>query len=146
RRLAQPDFLARVGVEAGDDRVAVPVVLVNAAADVDTLAYDGGARVAVQVQFLPPLAFGGLPELLARDGIDAIHAVVAGAEVDLAADDHGRRFGVAVGGELPQLLARLRVDAVEVAALVRVETFADVDPAVRQHRATEHLLHGPVVV
>src|SRR5262249_7246714 len=43
--------------------------------------------------------------------------------------------------EFPQLLARRRVQAVQLAVGVLMETFADIDSAVGHARRREHILH-----
>ena len=71
-----------------------------------------------------------LPELLPGGRVEAVNAVVAGAADDLAIGHRGRRFGVAVRLELPQLLAGGGVDGEQLAVFVRVIAFADEQPAV----------------
>src|SRR5262249_31186212 len=144
RRLAHPDLRAGVGVQTGDGRAAAAGVLVDAAADVTPTARR--RRIDVQVQLLRPFTLGKVPYPGALDRVHAVNAVIAGAEVDPAAGHHRRRLGVTFCAEVPQLLAGLRVEAVEAAAPVLVEPLADVEPAVRQARAAEDLLHLPAVV
>src|SRR5262249_15181148 len=69
----------------------------------------------------------------------------AGAAVHLAVGHARTRLGVALGLVLPELLAVGRVEAVEPAAGIAVEAFADVEPAVGQARRRQDLLHPAVV-
>src|SRR5262245_39388914 len=84
---------------------------------------------------------GKLPQLLARQRIAAVEAVVAAAEVDLAVRDRRSRFSLTFGLEVPQLLRRLRllvnvleIEAIELAVLVVVPALADVQLAVGDAR------------
>src|SRR5262249_26260545 len=89
---------------------------------------------------------GELPALLAAGCVQAVHAVVARSEEDLAGRDARARFRLARRPELPELGARRRAYAVELAVLVVLEALAKVEPAIGHARRREDLLHAAVVI
>src|SRR5262249_37298364 len=64
--------------------------------------------------------FGKVPPDLACCRVEAIHAVVAGAEEDEAARNTGARFCMAGRFEMPDFLSRFGVETEESAATVLV--------------------------
>src|SRR5262249_54386456 len=135
-RLDPPDDVALVGIEAEQHRLAVHVA--DAAADEDAVARHGRPGVDVEA--------AEVPDLLARGGVQAEQAVVAGSAVDLAVGHDRAGFRVAGALVVPELLAAGGVEAVEPAVLVLVEPLADVELAVREERRREDLLHLAVVI
>src|SRR5437588_418919 len=69
-----------------------------------------------------------MPALHSCEGIQAVHAVRAGAHVDIIVDDARARFGVAGRREVPELPSRGSVKAVKLGASIFMQTFANVEP------------------
>ena len=70
-----------------------------------------------------------VPELAAIFCIEAIDPVVPGAEKHPAAGNMGTGLEVAGGREAPELLSRIRSEAIETALTVLVESLSDKNPA-----------------
>src|SRR5439155_12470882 len=79
-------------------------------------------------------------------GVETIETVVTRAKVDFAVDDRRARFDMAAGLELPELLAVVGPEAIELAIAVLVKAFADIEPSVREAWRRENLLHLLAVV
>src|SRR5262249_2193523 len=127
-----PDGFARIGIEAEELRFRVDVP--DAAATVNALAGDGGSGVDVQTL--------EVPQFLARRGVEAIQAVIAGADEDSALPDHRAGLGMAGRLALPELRALGGIEAVDLAVRILMKALSDVELAIRQAgRGDRHRLH-----
>src|SRR5438874_9722383 len=87
-----------------------------------------------------------MPTLHSGEGIQAVHAVRAGAHVDLIVGDARARFGVAGRREVPELPSRGGVKAVKLGASIFMQTFANVEAPTGETWGRKDLLHRPIVV
>src|SRR5262249_38054158 len=75
-----------------------------------------------------------VPHLLAFHRIDAVQPVIAGAAVDPAIDYARCGFRVAAGGEFPDLLTLLGVQAEHPALEILMKALANVEAIAHNHR------------
>jgi len=120
-----PAFLARGGVETKNASFLVGVA--DAAAAINAAADDQRAGVHMKTLAL-------VPDDFAVGRVNAIEAVVAGPEVDLAARDARRRLGMASRLHLPELFARDGVEAKELTSGMLMKALAYIDFAVGDAR------------
>ena len=111
----------------------------DAAARIQARAGQGGVGIDMIWPFELPLFLPG-------DSVQAINAVVAGAEVRPAVADAWAGLDVSVGHKMPQFLAGRRIQAIQLANEIGMHAFADIDSAIRQAWAGVHMLHLPLIV
>src|SRR5271154_5883776 len=101
----------------------------------------GNERAAVDMQTV-----GELPAFSAGDRVEAIDAVVAGADENAAVRHAGTGFDMAGRPELPQLATGGGIQAKEAGLQVRVHPLANVQAAAAEAGGGIHVLQRAVVV